>query len=369
MGGVLPWLARPANLPNMPGERPTPPEARSFKPNAPEIESPELGAIVERERAKLKEFWGKDLEPGPLPKEITAEHVREWREMGFELHWLPKEKYDPKETVPGWKFPPPADVPEARGSMRGYYETTGEPSQYYPWKDVHDPQGRKFEELPGEWQLWDELPQPSFASGPNLSKEEKETRPAGRAQMDRAVEQVLHTFSDQQVLFDEVHDKKVLGAIAKNLGVPREQVRFPRFIERNYIGNAFHPAWGDFGQHAEFLEETYGEPQLDEYWEQQATKEKRLSKKYRDLSPVDYAKKKWGAYVPNDNESKWKKDGGGLLWHVQRLWAPSGRLGDERLGFLPFNGLSSFYTIPERHGAPINMGFRVVISVGEKKKP
>ncbi len=47
------------------------------------------------------------------------------------------------------------------------------------------------------------------------------------------------------VSHNELHKPEVKEAIAEALGVKPENIRLPRVIEWNYIGNAFHNEWGN----------------------------------------------------------------------------------------------------------------------------
>ncbi len=53
------------------------------------VESPEFRELLDREKEKIQEFFGEEIEVAPLPGEITPERYQEWKEKGFELHYLP----------------------------------------------------------------------------------------------------------------------------------------------------------------------------------------------------------------------------------------------------------------------------------------
>jgi len=58
------------------------------------------------------------------------------------------------------------------------------------------------------------------------------------------------------ISWDELHKPEVKKAIAEALDVPEESLRLPRAIEWNYLGNAYHPKWGETNTW-EWFEDSY----------------------------------------------------------------------------------------------------------------
>ena len=48
-----------------------------------------------------------------------------------------------------------------------------------------------------------------------------------------------------RISWNELNKPEVKKAIAHAMDVPEEYLRLPRAIEWNFIGNAYHPEWGD----------------------------------------------------------------------------------------------------------------------------
>ena len=69
-------------------------------------ESMEFRELVDRETESLNDFFGHEVEVPPLPEEITPERYERWKEMGFELHYLPSEEMKKEANFPGWKKKP-----------------------------------------------------------------------------------------------------------------------------------------------------------------------------------------------------------------------------------------------------------------------
>ena len=80
-------------------------EAEKEQKSRPES-SAEFQEVMEREAEKLREFFGYDVEVPAIPEEVTPERYERWKEMGFELHYLPDEELAEDRDLPGWKKKP-----------------------------------------------------------------------------------------------------------------------------------------------------------------------------------------------------------------------------------------------------------------------
>lgn len=156
--------------------------------------NPELRQLISREREAIEKFFGKPIEVPPLSEEITPERYQEWKEKGLELHYLPPIEFKDEDNYPGWKK-----------KLGRRYASAG--IDFF--EDIKNgnlsPDSAK---LPGSWALISE----------------------GRF---------------FNVSWDAIHQSRFMEDLAKNLKVKPEQLRLPRAIEWNYLGNAFYPKWDD----------------------------------------------------------------------------------------------------------------------------
>lgn len=192
-----------------------------------------LPELLGQETEKLKEFFGYDIEVPPLPEEITPERYEKWKEMGFELHYLPDEKLTEERDLPGWK------------KKLGY-------SFYGKIKDQEI--NADATTLPGAWVLAD-------------TREKSQS--IGQAYKDDVLAETLKDLRKRELIrdfriqgsrfnisFNELHKRKVRRAIAETLDVPEKFLRLPRAIEWNFLSNAYYPQW-DGGETREILEDTF----------------------------------------------------------------------------------------------------------------
>ena len=70
--------------------------------------------IISRESLALQKFFGRSFEIPPLPEEATTERIAEWREQGFELHYLPS------LSLIDITIDPSGAVTEVRPNIRGW---------------------------------------------------------------------------------------------------------------------------------------------------------------------------------------------------------------------------------------------------------
>lgn len=180
-----------------------------------------LPELLGQETEKLKEFFGYNIEVPPLPEEITPERYEKWKEMGFELHYLPDEKLTEERDLPGWK------------NKLGY-------SFYGKIKNREISADAMT--LPGAWVLAD-------------TREKSQS--IGQAYKDDVLAETINDLRKKGLIqypdlrgsrfnisFKELHKRKVKRAIAETLDVPEKFLRLPRAIEWNFLSNAYYPQWG-----------------------------------------------------------------------------------------------------------------------------
>lgn len=194
----------------------------------------EFSELVTGEKDKLKEFFGYEIDVPPLPGEITLERYAEWKKMGFDLHYLPKEKMDAERSLPGWDKKP-------TNLFRYIQEGKVDPAAV---------------ELPGNWILIDERAKPNFDDGNQMY----ENDPLAGVISDLRARGVLHDFKIKgsrfaisSADFKKDEFKKAVGNFLK---VHPDNIRLPYVIEWNFLGNVHCPEWGDTDTW-ECFEDTY----------------------------------------------------------------------------------------------------------------
>ncbi len=217
-------------------------EAEKEKRKAPES-SAEFRELMEQETEKLREFFGYDVEVPPLPEEITPERYEKWKEMGFELHYLPDEELTEERDLPGWKKKPGKKYADGWGI------------EFYA--DVKkDDLPKDALKLPASWILVDTRGKPKYESGKQIYKDDV-LRPVLE---DLRKKKIITDFETKgsrfNISWDELNKPEVKKAIAEAMDVPEECLRLPRAIEWNFIGNAYHPEWGDTNTW-EWFEDSY----------------------------------------------------------------------------------------------------------------
>ena len=187
-------------------------------------ESMEFRELVDRETESLNDFFGHEVEVPPLPEEITPERYERWKEMGFELHYLPSEEMKKEANFPGWKKKP-------EDWFYGRLEAKEIPA------DAAN--------LPDSWILVDTREKPQYENGKQMYKEDV----LGPVLEDLRKKKIIEDFevkgSRFRISWNELNKPEVKKAIAHAMDVPEEYLRLPRAIEWNFIGNAYHPEWGE----------------------------------------------------------------------------------------------------------------------------
>lgn len=218
----------------------------------PSETSPELREIIDRETRKLQEFFGLEVfndeirEVPPLPPEVTPERVREWRELGFELHYLPEITMAEDRDFPGWRHKP------------GKRYTPGQQYGLEFYDEIKNGNlAPDSATLPGSWILADSREKPDYQNGKQLYPNDDQI---GAILKDLREQGIIQAFDPPTSRFnlswDELHSTELTSRLASLLGVPPDKLRLPRAIEWNYLGNAFHPQWGTTNTW-EWLEDSY----------------------------------------------------------------------------------------------------------------
>ena len=202
------------------------------------FEPEEFKELRKSQAAKLKEFFGRDINVPPIPDGITPDKLEEWEKIGFELRYLPKIKMEESANYPGWKHKPGRrHTPNSQYGIEFFDEI----------EKITSLKGLSPNQLPGAWLLCDIRPKPN-----------RKTFGAQSYEDDALIQGVLRKLATQGVL------NKVAGeglrnyidpgifknfefwtAIKTALGVdkiPDAIARLPRVIEANVMsqGTGFH---------------------------------------------------------------------------------------------------------------------------------
>lgn len=205
------------------------------------VEHPEFRKLIGRETKMIKEFFGYRIETPTLPQEITPERYHEWKEKGFELHYLPPVEMTEDKEYPGWKKKPGKKYAgvgmDFWGAIKKGYlsaDTAKLPSSWILIDGRNKPDRYKA----GEWEYKNDI----------LATVLKQLRE------DKLTEDYKDKDSRFNISWDELHRPEVKEAIAQALGVESKNLRLPRAIEWNYLGNAFYHQW-DRGDSWEWFED------------------------------------------------------------------------------------------------------------------
>ena len=195
-------------------------ERKGFAPGEEFEERKE--SLYETERAKLSEFFEREIEVPPLPDEITQERMERWEALGLELHYLPPIDMSKEGDLKKWVKPDFKNI---------------DPSQL--------PKDAML--LPGRWVLVDGRKKPKFDSG--NQGYENDANFLGpvleRLREDGVIENFRHPESRFDVSPEELEKPEVVVAFAQAMGLEPGQVSLPRTVEFNVLGNVHHPEWGE----------------------------------------------------------------------------------------------------------------------------
>ena len=201
------------------------------------IASPEFQELLAREGHALEKFFGEQIEVPDLPAEITPERYQEWKEKGYELHYLPPEELTKDRGLPGWKKKP----------NDWFYDEIKEGNL--------SPDSAK---LPGDWVLIDEREKPQYQGGQQTYDNDVLAPALEQLRKKGLIEKYDSVPANSRfgIGWNELNQPEVKKALSEVLGVEPENLRLPKAIEWNYLGNAFYKKWGDSNTW-EWFEDSY----------------------------------------------------------------------------------------------------------------
>jgi len=200
----------------------------------------EFAELINREQEKLREFFGYDIDVPPVPDEITPEKYEQWKELGFELHYLPEEDLTKDRDLPGWKKKP--------GELFFNQISDGKLSS-------------DSTKLAGSWVLIDSRAKPQYDDGKQIYENDDQIGDAlGKLRQQGLIENYKETGSRFNISWDELNKTEMKEALAEILNTDPQNLRLPRAVEWNYLGNAFYEHWGETSIW-EWLEDEYDKGQ------------------------------------------------------------------------------------------------------------
>ena len=188
-------------------------------------ERAEFRDLINREKEALKEFFGYDIDVPPVPDEITPEKYEQWKELGFELHYLPEEDLTKDRDLPGWKK---------------------KPNEWFFSKISEGEFSPDSTKLTGNWILIDSRAKPQYDKGEQSYENDDQIGTAlGKMRQQGLIENYKKTGSRFNISWDELNKTEMKEALAEILNIDPQNLRLPRAIEWNYLGNAFYEHWGE----------------------------------------------------------------------------------------------------------------------------
>ena len=196
--------------------------------------------IIERERTKLRDFFGADMEVPPIPAEVTQEKYEKWKEMKLELHYIPAADMTEDKQYPGWKKKPTSNI-----------------NLFTATKDAQNKLALDTLKLNAAWVLVDTRDKPAYNDG---EQEYPEDTKMGAVLADLRTAGTVSNFKKKDSRFniswEELHQEDFKKKLAVLFDVKPEAVRLPHAIEGSFLGNLHHPSWGDTNSW-EWYEDSY----------------------------------------------------------------------------------------------------------------
>lgn len=194
------------------------------------------GDLVKSESEAWRTFLGKDVDVPPVPQELLEAQQRA-QEKGIttlEAHYLPAMKLGVRGGK-GGKIPvKPIDAP-------GW---ATKPNDWF-WEQATE--GKVDDSaisLDGNWVLIDKTPKPQYDNGRQSYESDTLAPLMARLRDEEKIEGSPTPTSRFSTSWNEL-DQKALPELAHELGVRDDQVRLPKAIEFNVLGNMHHKEWGE----------------------------------------------------------------------------------------------------------------------------
>lgn len=225
-------------------------EAKKLMQEASTSESrDEFEALVEREQAKLRQFFGKDIDVPPVPASVSPEQYERWKELRYELHYMPDEEMTEDKNFPGWKKKPVSNI-----------------NLFAAIKDKNNKLHSDTLKLPGKWVLIDSREKPGWVNDQTTAQPYEDDNTMEQAIAELRARGLVTGDANKgarfRISWEELQKPGVKAKIAEILGVEPGELRLPRAIEYNFLGNAHYPKWGDTNSYEWFQDSYQGSGRL-----------------------------------------------------------------------------------------------------------
>ncbi len=222
---------------------------------------PELfRALRIQEKQRLKEFFNEDLEVPPLPAAVTAERLKRWQEMGYEMRFLPKKKMEESANYPGWKKKPGKRYTPGKQYGMEFFDEAAAIRDLPENQSNPNLAGLEPLDLPGVWVLADIRKKPNYDNGKQTYENDTAMQEflkglVAKGIVNQAAKDGRRNFIHPSV-FDKPEFWKEFRAFFGLEGVTEAEatIRLPRLIEQNVMGQG--PDW-DGTNTGEWLAEYY----------------------------------------------------------------------------------------------------------------
>jgi hypothetical protein len=179
---------------------------------------------------------------------ISPEKYEKWKEMKYELHYIPEEEMTEDKQYPGWKKKPDKKyTPDKQWGIEFFEESKNSQNGLKP----------DTTKLTGGWVLIDTRQKPPYKD--KVKAEYPDNDPLAQA-----IEELRaqgHIAGDNlqgnrfRISWEELQKPEVKAKLAEILEVDPDQIRLPRAIEWNFLGNAYYEKWGTTDTYEWFQEE------------------------------------------------------------------------------------------------------------------
>lgn len=209
----------------------------------------EFEDLVEREQTKLREFFGKDIDVPPMPASVSPEQYEKWKELNYDLHYIPDEEMTEDKNFPGWKKKPTSNI-----------------NLFNAVKDKKNKLAADTLKLPGTWVLVDSREKPGWVSDQTTAQAYEDDNDMEQAIAELRAQGLIAGDANKgarfRISWEELQKPEVKAKIAEILDVPPDSIRLPRAIEYNFLGNAHYQKWGDTNSYEWFQDSYQGSEHL-----------------------------------------------------------------------------------------------------------
>lgn len=195
----------------------------------------------QEESKKLSAFFEKEIEVPLLPAAITPERIKNWEQLGLELHYLPAENMTKDRELKAWK---------------------NKPGDWFYEQIAQGTIPATATELPEAWFVIDGRQKPAYNKGSQMYEHD----PLASALEELNIRGIISQTNFFEIMIDhksrfglspaDFDKPEVIKAIARALDLDPNQTSLPETMVWNLMANIHHPEWGTTNTY-EWLKERY----------------------------------------------------------------------------------------------------------------